>query len=89
MVAADEVLLDPVENVEPHRGSEKLGAPLHLGIDMRLGHGRVANVLGDMMSSHLCGEDDFFVAIWLVESVQDDCRGVFAAYSISRENYAL
>lgn len=52
MVAPNEVLLDSVENVKPHGGTKELGAPLDLGVHVRLAHGRMANVLGNVVGGH-------------------------------------
>lgn len=52
VVALDHVVLDTVENVEPHGGTKKLGAPFLAGQDMRLCGRGVAEVLGNVVGSH-------------------------------------
>lgn len=77
VVAANEVLLDSVENVEPHGGTKKLGTPFNLRVHVRLAHGSMTNVLGNVVGSH--GDDryeldrrvSFLSHLWLVEPL---CR---------------
>lgn len=52
VVTLDHVVLDTVENVEPHGGTKKLSTPFLAGQDMRLRGSGVAEVLGNVMGSH-------------------------------------
>lgn len=52
VVALDEVVLDSVENVKPHGGSERLGTPVHLRVHVGFAGGSVTCVFGDVVGSH-------------------------------------
>lgn len=56
MVSFDDILLDSVENVKPHGGSEEFGTPPNFGVHVRLAHRCVTKVLDDVMGSHCDGE---------------------------------
>lgn len=57
VVTANEVLLDSVKDVEPHGSTKKLGTPFDLGVHVRLAHGGMTNVLGNVVGSH--GDDQY------------------------------
>lgn len=67
MGALDEVVLDSVEDPEPHGGAQELGAPVLLGLHVRLAHGSVADEFGEIVGGHfrICLSRrvlDFFVS---------------------------
>lgn len=68
VVAADEVLLNSVKDIEPHSSTKKLGSPFNFGVHVRLAHRSMTDILGNVVGSH--GDDmdrlsrsKFFVAL--------------------------
>lgn len=52
MVTLNDIGLDSVEDVEPHGSSKKLGTPLDFGVNVRLAHRSMANILCKVVGSH-------------------------------------
>lgn len=52
VVAANEVLLDSVEDVEPHGCAEQFGAVFHLWVHVWSCHRGMTDIFGDVVGSH-------------------------------------